>query len=185
MLATINYDKPNKVTWYGWPANIDDRYITTLIYSLGLPIPSSPVFPRKKGAVSLCSLVYKSMFHGLWDCLSRRGGYIGDVPIAVKVTVGTKDTTLGDFHIWATLTGIGHTFAPCGYPEAFQKWVYDRLGIHLLISPQTLHPNWLTAACHNRSWELALQNPADLKRLYSKVEFCSARVTDYTPRKGG
>jgi hypothetical protein len=44
------------------------------------------------------------------------------------------------------------------------------LGIHLLISPQTLHPNWLTAACHNGRWELALQNPADLKRLVTLLD---------------
>jgi hypothetical protein len=85
------------------------------------------------------------MTHGLWDCLTRRGGYIVGVPIAVKVAVGTKDATLGDFHIWATLTGSGHTFAPCEYPEAFQAWVHKQLNINILISPQTLHPNWLTS----------------------------------------
>jgi hypothetical protein len=106
------------------------------------------------------------MSHGLWDCLSCHGGYIGDVPIAVKVEMGTKDTTLGDFHV----TGTGHTFAPCGYPEAFQQWVFEMLGIQLLLSPQTLHPNWLTSACHNGRWELALQNPADLKRLVTLLD---------------
>ena len=48
--------------------------------------------------------------------------------------------------------------------------MFDLLGIHLLISPQTLHPNWLTAACHNGRWELALQNPADLKRLVTLLD---------------
>ena len=83
--AYVGNDTPIKVTWYGWPDNIDDRRIKTLIYSLGLPILSSPVFPRKKGMISLCSLVYKGMTHGLWDCLTRRGGYIADVPMAVKI----------------------------------------------------------------------------------------------------
>ena len=103
---------------------MDDRQITTLIYSLELPILSSPVFPRKKGMIPLCSLVYKTMTNGLWDCLTRRGGYINDVPMAIKVAVGTKDTTLGAYHIWATLSGSGHTFAPCEYPEVFQTWVH-------------------------------------------------------------
>ena len=162
--AYVGKDIPIKVTWYGWPSTMDDRQITTLIYSLGLPILSSPVFPRKKGMIPLCSLVYKTMTNGLWDCLTRRGGYINDVPMAIKVAVGTKDTTLGAYHIWATLSGSGHTFAPREYPEVFQAWVHHQLGINLLISPQTLLPNWLTAACHNGRWELALQNPADIQR---------------------
>ena len=168
--AYVGKDIPVKVTWYGWPSDMDDRQITTLIYSLGLPILSSPVFPRKKGAIPLCSLVYKTMTNGLWDCLSRRGGFINDVPIAIKVAVGTKDTTLGAYHIWATLSGSGHTFAPREYPHAFQTWVYQRLGIQLLISPQTLLPNWLTAACHNGRWELALQNPADIQQLVKLLD---------------
>ena len=168
--AYIGKDIPIKVTWYGWPSNMDDRQITTLIYSLGLPILSSPVFPRKKGAIPLCSLVYKTMTNGLWDCLSRRGGFINDVPMAIKVAVGTKDTTLGAYHIWATLSGSGHTFAPREYPHAFQAWVYQQLGINLLISPQTLLPNWLTAACHNGRWELALQNPADIQQLVKLLD---------------
>ena len=85
--------------------------------------------------------------------------------MAIKVAVGTKDTTLGAYHIWAPLSGSGHTFAPREYPEAFQAWVPQQLGSNLLISPQTLLPNWLTAACHNGRWELALQNPADIQQL--------------------
>jgi hypothetical protein len=69
--------------------------------------------------------------------------------MAIKVAVGTKDATLGAFHIWATLSGSGHTFAPREYPEAFQAWVHQQLNINILISPQTLLPNWLTSACHN------------------------------------
>ena len=90
--------------------------------------------------------------------------------MAIKVAVGTKDATLGAFHIWATLSGSGHTFAPREYPEAFQAWVHQQLGINLLISPQTLLPNWLTSACHNGRWELALQNPADIQKLVRQLD---------------
>jgi hypothetical protein len=39
--AYVGKDIPIKVTCYGWPNNLDDHHITTLIYSLGLPILSS------------------------------------------------------------------------------------------------------------------------------------------------
>ena len=38
------------------------------------------------------------------------------------------------------------------------------------LSPNT-PANWLIAACHNGRWELALQNPADLKRLITLLDF--------------
>jgi hypothetical protein len=48
--------------------------------------------------------------------------------------------------------------------------VHQTLNINILISPQTLLPNWLTAACHNGRWELALQNPADIKKLVTQLD---------------
>jgi hypothetical protein len=100
----------------------------------------------------------------LWKCLEIFGGFLEDIAIAIKVSVGAGDTSIGKCHLWGTISEAGMQFHPCDIPAIAARTVFQDIGIHALFSPQQLECNWLAATSFHGRWDIAFQVPKDLRK---------------------
>ena len=159
-------DYPIRIVWTGWnPGLHTPSQIQRVLYSLGLEMHESAVFPPRKrreaSAPAICHIVYTKMSNLLWACIAAGGGFIHGIPLACKVAVGTGDITIGKYHYWGTVSASASHLHPIHFMSHAEEHVFQAIGIHIKICPQQLTPNWLAACCHHGRFDLVFQNPRD------------------------
>jgi hypothetical protein len=106
----------------------------------------------------------------LWKCVEIFGGFLDDIAIAVKVSVGTGDTSIGKYHLWGTISEAGMQYRPCDFPAIAARTVLQDIGIRVFFSPQQLECNWLAATSFHGRWDIVFQVPKDLRKYATYVK---------------